>query len=175
MGWLIRAAALVFLLVFAGSWPGGAVAEEHGKPEKGGEAPKGDHGKPPEKGEHGKPPEKGDKGDKGDAKPGQLVSLGMYYDVPDLMVNLITTARKPVFLKLSLILQMGNEADRPKLDAIMPRLIDGFQTYLRQVHVEDLGGSMGMYRLREDLLLRASTLALPVEIKDVLFKEMLVR
>ena len=159
---LTSRAAVVAMLALAGSWPVAVAAEEHGKPEKGGEAPKGEKEK--EKGEKGKP-EKG-------AAP---VSLGMYYDVPDLMANLVTRARKPLFLKLTLSLQMAHQTDRPKLDAIMPRLIDGFQTYLREIHVEELGGSMGMYRLREELLWRATILALPVEIKDVLFKEMLVR
>ena len=36
----------------------------------------------------------------------------------------------------------------------MPRIVDKFQIYLRGVRVEDLRGSDGMHRLREELLLR---------------------
>ena len=39
----------------------------------------------------------------------------------------------------------------------------------------DLYGSAGMYRLREEMLLRANTTLAPVKVKDVLFKEILVQ
>ena len=164
------AVALTLALVAAGSWPmAAAAAEEHGKPEKGGEAAKPEKGGEKEKGKG----EKG-KGEK-DAKAGPPVSLGMYYEVPELAANLSTSTKKPIYLKLTLSLQMANETDRPKLDAMIPLIVDGFQNYLRELRVEDLAGSMGVYRMREELLIRAATIALPVEIKDVLFKEMLVR
>lgn len=152
---LTSGVAVALALMLAGA--GAVRAEEHAKPEKGGEAK-------PEKGKDGK-----------DAKGGPPVSLGMYYEVPELAANLSTNARKPVYLKLTLSLLMAKETDRPKLDALVPMLMDGFQNYLRELHVEDLGGSMGVYRMREELLTRATIIALPVEIKDVLFKEMLVR
>jgi flagellar FliL protein len=57
----------------------------------------------------------------------------------------------------------------------MPRIIDNFQVYLRELRIEDLRGSAGMYRLREELLLRVNASAAPARIVDVLFKEMLVQ
>ncbi|MFX9073467.1 flagellar basal body-associated FliL family protein, partial [Acinetobacter baumannii] len=57
----------------------------------------------------------------------------------------------------------------------LPRIIDNFQVYLRELRLDDLKGSAGMYRLREELLLRVNMAAQPVKIKDVLFKEMLVQ
>ena len=57
----------------------------------------------------------------------------------------------------------------------MPRVIDNFQTYLRELRLDDLKGSAGMYRLREELLVRVNAAAAPAKIKDVLFKEMLVQ
>jgi flagellar FliL protein len=53
--------------------------------------------------------------------------------------------------------------------------VDSFQVYLRELRVEDLKGSAGMYRLREDLLRRINEAARPVKISDVLFKEMLIQ
>jgi len=57
----------------------------------------------------------------------------------------------------------------------MPRIIDNFQVYLRELRLEDLRGSAGMYRLREELLTRVVAAAQPVRVKDVLFKEMLIQ
>ncbi len=160
--------AVVLTLALAGALPAGARAEDHGKPpDKGGEAHGDAHGE-------AKKPEKG--GDAhGDGKDAAPVSLGMYYQVPELMANLSSSTKKPIYLKMTISLQMAKESDRAQLDIRVPLLIDGFQNYLRELSPEDLNGSMGIYRLREELLVRASTIALPIEIKDVLFKEVLVR
>ena len=57
----------------------------------------------------------------------------------------------------------------------MPRIMDNFQVYLRELRIEDLKGSAGMYRLREELLTRVNAAAAPAKIQDVLFKEILVQ
>ena len=63
----------------------------------------------------------------------------------------------------------------PRLQAVMPRIVDNFQVYLRELRVEDLRGSGGIYRLREELLARVNAAAAPIKVVDVLFKEMLVQ
>ena len=102
-------------------------------------------------------------------------AVPIFYDVPDMLINLNTTGRRPTFLKISISLQIAREVDRSELDRIMPRIIDNFQVYLRELRLEDLRGSAGMYRLREELLTRVVAAAQPVRIKDVLFKEMLIQ
>ena len=62
-----------------------------------------------------------------------------------------------------------------RIAAMMPRIIDNFQIYLRELRVEDLRGSDGIYRLREELLARVNAAVAPVKVTDVLFKEMLVQ
>ena len=57
----------------------------------------------------------------------------------------------------------------------MPRLLDLFQTYLREMRPEELRGSIGTYRLREELMSRANIAAAPVRIQDLLFVELLVQ
>ena len=99
----------------------------------------------------------------------------VYYDLPDLLVNLNTTGRKPSFLKLSVSLELERAQDLPRLQAVMPRIIDNFQVYLRELRVEDLRGSGGIYRLREELLTRVNAATAPAKVVDVLFKEMLVQ
>jgi len=99
----------------------------------------------------------------------------VFFDMPELLVNLNTGGRRVSFLKLSIALELTDPTDVPKVQLLMPRLIDSFQVYLRELRLEDLRGSAGVYRLREDLLARVNETAKPVKIKDVLFKEMLVQ
>ena len=99
----------------------------------------------------------------------------VFFDLPDLLVNLNTTGRKASFLKLSVSLELEHAEDLPRLQAVMPRIIDNFQVYLRELRVEDLRGSGGIYRLREELLARVNAAVAPVKVRDVLFKEMLVQ
>ena len=99
----------------------------------------------------------------------------VFYDVGELLVNLNTGGRKSSFLKIRMSLELEDPNDIQRIESIMPRIIDNFQTYLRELRIEDLKGSAGMYRLREELLARASAAAAPVKVSDVLFKEMLVQ
>jgi flagellar FliL protein len=99
----------------------------------------------------------------------------VFFDLPDLLVNLNSTGRKASFLKISISLDLEDQADTARVQAVMPRIIDNFQVYLRELRVEDLRGSGGIYRLREELLARVNAAASPVKVKDVLFKEMLVQ
>ena len=94
----------------------------------------------------------------------------VYYDIDEMTVNLSTESRRNSYLKLKLALELGKPEDAETLPNVLPRVIDQFQIYLRGVRVEDLQGSDGLQRLREELLLRAQKSAVPATVKDVLFK-----
>ncbi len=99
----------------------------------------------------------------------------VYFDLPDMLVNLNTGSRKSSFLKMSVSLEMEDEATIERLKEVMPRIVDNFQVYLRELRIEDLSGSAGLERLREELLLRVNAAIRPAQVRDVLFKEMLVQ
>lgn len=99
----------------------------------------------------------------------------VFFDLPEMLVNLNTGERKTTFLKIRVSLEVEKAQDIPRIQAIMPRIVDNFQVYLRELRLEDLKGSAGMYRLREELLTRVNAAAAPAKINDVLFKEMLVQ
>ena len=99
----------------------------------------------------------------------------IFYEVPEILVNLNTGARKSTFLKIRVSLEVEKQSDIERIERMMPRIIDSFQVYLRELRVEDLKGSAGMYRLREEMLVRVSAAVAPAKINDVLFKEMLVQ
>ncbi len=98
-----------------------------------------------------------------------------YYSLGDLLVNLSGEGKHPNFLKVKVSLELADEKDLPVMDSIKPRIVDNFQVYLRELRIDDLRGSAGMYRLREELLMRVTEAAQPVRIRDVLFQEMLVQ
>ena len=99
----------------------------------------------------------------------------VFYDLPEMLVNLNSTGRRPNFLKMQVSLELTNELDVARVREVSPRIIDNFQVYLRELRVEDLKGSAGIYRLREELLARVNAAVRPTKVKDVLFRDMLVQ
>lgn len=107
---------------------------------------------------------------------GALVSTdAVFYDLQEMLVNINTGGRKPVYLKIRVSLELETSQDIVRVEGMMPRIIDNFQVYLRELRIEDLKGSAGMYRLREELLKRVNVAVAPAKVNDVLFKEMLVQ
>lgn len=100
---------------------------------------------------------------------------GVYVDLPEILVNLEAIGRQPRFLKTSISVEVANAKEAEELKKMMPRLIDQFQTYLRGLRVDDLRGSAGVYRLRQELLARVAQASQPVDVSDVLFRELLVQ
>ncbi len=111
-----------------------------------------------------------------DGEETQIISGdAVFFDLQEMLVNLNTGGRKAVYLKIRVSLELENGDDITKIEEMMPRIVDNFQIYLRELRVEDLKGSAGMYRLREELLKRVNVAVAPAKVNDVLFKEMLVQ
>lgn len=109
-----------------------------------------------------------------DAHGEQAVHLAVL-EVPDMVVNLTSDGKTNRYLKLKVSLEVGGEEALKALETLMPRIVDDFQIFLRQLRVEDLQGSAGIYRLKEGLLLRANQTAQPTVVNNVLFREVLVQ
>lgn len=107
-----------------------------------------------------------------------VVQPAVFLDLPVMIVNLNSSnpdaPRKPV-LKILVCLELSNPTDTQKIEQVMPRIVDSFQVYLRELRPEELSGSSGLERLREELITRINHATQPIRIKDVLFKEMLVQ
>ena len=97
--------------------------------------------------------------------------------------NLNAPGRRPVFVKLRSKLEIARAEDAAAIRQAMPRLLDLFQTYLRETRPEELRGSAGTHRLREELVTRANIAVAPPagstrpapRITDVLFTEILIQ
>ena len=92
-----------------------------------------------------------------------------------MVANLNGDPRHPTYLKLQSRLEVSKAEDVEKVKQAMPRLLDLFQTYLREMRPEELRGSAGTYRLREELIARANIAVTPAKINDLLFTQILIQ
>jgi flagellar FliL protein len=98
-----------------------------------------------------------------------------FFDIPDIIVNIQTPDSTPAYLKLSVALELEKQEAKAAVEPVLPRIIDQFQTYLRELRVEDIRGSAGVMRLKEELLRRVNLAVAPTPVHDVLLKEMIVQ
>ena len=144
---LVLIAPVVLIVLVAGLWFGGIL--------------------PPLLGMGAKPMEKMDAA--------TTVVPPTFVDLPELIANLDAGGRRASYIKLKAKVELARAEDAPAVMAAMPRLQDMFNTYLREMRPEELRGSLGTWRLHEELLGRANVAVAPVRITDVLFIEMLVQ
>lgn len=99
-----------------------------------------------------------------------------YVELPEMIANLVSNNPKhPDYIKLVARVEVPKSADVEKVRAAIPRLQDIMQTYLREMRPEELRGSAGTYRLRQELIARANIAVAPATVSDVLFTQMLVQ
>lgn len=99
-----------------------------------------------------------------------------FVPLPEIIVNLSNGGEgRAIYLKLRVKLEVRDPDANAVLDPIMPRVVDRFQVFLRQLRVSDLEGSAGMLRLKQELLRRINLAAAPLKVEDVLFEEMIIQ
>lgn len=99
----------------------------------------------------------------------------VFFDLPDMTVNLSATPERPQYLRVKITLEAENNAIIDAVKPVMPRIVDAFQVHLRELRVTDLEGSAGLFRLREELTRRVNLAIAPNRIRAVLFKEIVVQ
>lgn len=114
---------------------------------------------------------------KGEGKEGKAEARGGtgFVELPEIIANLNVSGRRTSFVKVKARLELARPEDEAALRAVLPRVQDLFTTYLREMRPEELRGSAGTYRLREELIARASIAAAPARVADVLFTEIIVQ
>nr|RAV90590.1 flagellar basal body protein FliL [Aerococcus tenax] len=98
----------------------------------------------------------------------------VFYDLPDFLVNLSGPPPQH-FLKMKVTLQITDANAAKRLDAEIPRVLDAFQIYLRELRPEDLEGSAGILRVKEELLRRINLAIQPPLATDILFQEVIIQ
>ena len=116
-------------------------------------------------------------GGKTEDKPaGPVAKPVAFMDIPDLVVNLSGTGtERTQYLKVRIVLEVSDQTMIAQITPFLPRVMDAFQTYLRELRPSDLEGSAGLYRLKEELTRRVNAAIEPARINAVLFKELVVQ
>ena len=109
------------------------------------------------------------------ASPAPVNRQPVFVAMPEITANLNAPGRRAAFIRLKSQIEVMGPQDAAALQAAMPRIVDLFTTYLREMRPEELRGSAGTHRLREELTARANIAAAPARITDVLFTEILVQ
>ena len=101
----------------------------------------------------------------------------VFLDLPDVLVNLSSGGgnERTQYLKVKVVLELPDQELSAQIQPVMPRIMDTFQTYLRELRPTDLDGSAGLYRLKEELTRRVNAAIAPNHINAVLFKEIVVQ
>jgi flagellar protein FliL len=101
----------------------------------------------------------------------------VFIDLPDLLVNLTSPAgdNRARYLKAKVVLEVTDQKISDEVKPVMPRVMDAFQTFLREMRPSDLEGSAGLYRLRDELTRRVNLAVAPNKVNAVLFKEIIVQ
>ena len=99
----------------------------------------------------------------------------VFFPLPAITVNLENVAGRQQYLKLKATLELRDEGEIAKIEPFMPRVLDAFQVYLRELRTTDIEGSAGMFRLKEELQRRINVAVYPVEVRKILFEEILIQ
>jgi flagellar FliL protein len=105
-----------------------------------------------------------------------VVKPAVFVDLPEVLVNLSNAGTdRTQYLKVKVVLELSDQLLMQQIQPVMPRVLDAFQTYLRELRPTDLDGSSGLYRLKEELTRRVNAAIAPNKVSAVLFKEIVVQ
>ncbi|RMB08946.1 flagellar basal body-associated FliL family protein [Eilatimonas milleporae] len=99
----------------------------------------------------------------------------LFYPLPDQLYNLNTGGQGASFLKARITLEVDRQSYLADLETKLPRILDEFNAYMRELRPEDLDGAAGIFRLKEELLMRINQAVAPTRVKDILFQEFLIQ
>ncbi len=98
-----------------------------------------------------------------------------YHVLPEMVVNLSSKEQRAHYLKMKIALEVADVSVAEAMQPNLPRVLDLFQVYLRELRAQDLEGSQGIYRLKEELLKRINLAVHPSRVNRILFKEIIVQ
>ena len=105
-----------------------------------------------------------------------VVKPPIFMDVPEMLVNMLGAPGERVqYLKVKVVLEVKEEKQVESIKPTLPRVVDIFQTYLRELRPTDLNGSAGLFRLKEEMTRRVNVAVAPNAVSAVLFKEIVVQ
>jgi flagellar FliL protein len=103
---------------------------------------------------------------------GEGESKEAFVDVPAMVVNLRSPDGASRFLKLHFMIVPGAKGTAENIKEKLPLILDAYQPFLRELRPEDLAGSAAVFRIKEEMLVRAADVAGPGMVKDILIQDL---
>lgn len=97
----------------------------------------------------------------------------VFVDVPPMTVNLRSADGAQRFVKVHFMLVPGPEGEAAVLEKKLPLLLDAYQPFLRELRPEDLAGSAAVFRIKEEMLVRAHDVLGEGQVKDILIQDLI--
>lgn len=102
--------------------------------------------------------------------------LPIYHSFPELMVDITTAGRRTRYVRIHMMAELYFDENLKHLQAVEPKMLDGFQTYLRSKTAKELSGRDGTEAMREAFMQVArAAMGRAHKINTILFKEILVQ
>lgn len=96
-----------------------------------------------------------------------------YVEVPSMVVNLRGSDASARFLKLRVIIVAADDGKADTVKEKLPVVLDALQPFLRELRPEDLDGSAAVFRIKEEMLRRATQALGPGMVRDVLIQDLI--
>jgi flagellar FliL protein len=110
---------------------------------------------------------------KKNASEDKSAEAAIYVPAPEMIVNLRTPDGQSAFLKINFAIAAHDEAAGEMLKERMPEIRDALQPFLRELRPEDLAGSAGVLRIKEEMTRRVKDRVGPDKIDDILIQDMI--
>ncbi len=98
-----------------------------------------------------------------------------FLSLGEMIINLDTKGKGISYVKLKISFEIYGLDNIEATKKWMPKIKDIIVLYLRELRPSDLYGSIGLYKLREELLLRINKVLYPNKITDIVFEDVLIQ
>lgn len=99
---------------------------------------------------------------------------GLMFDFPEIVTNLAPSGDKDAMIKLVMVLEVSDTKNLDVIDQKLATIKDAIIVFLREVRMTDLTSSGGSLMLKTELIRRINKVLYPIELKDILFKEIFI-
>ena len=110
---------------------------------------------------------------KQEAAEDKAAEAAIYVPAPEMIVNLRTPDGQSAFLKINFSIAAHDEAAGEMLQERMPEIRDALQPFLRELRPEDLAGSAGVFRIKEEMTRRVKNRVGPDMVDDILIQDLI--
>ncbi len=100
----------------------------------------------------------------------------LFVPLDEITVNLKHgVSQNMTWLRIKVTLEVQGKNNYDVVSQLTPKIVDIFQTYLKELRQSDLEGSFGIYKIKDEMMMRINTVLHPVRIEAILFQEMIIQ